>query len=536
MLLLIILFVSFLYFYNLGELPNSLSDDEAAVGYNAYSILQTGKDEFGKSFPIAFRFFGAYTPPLYVYLVVPVIKMFGLGAASIRAPSGLSTLWGILIVYFFIRRLNIFRFPLTGLVGAFVFAISPWVIYYARVGYEITFGYIVFCLGSLLLWNGIAKNKLSLFGLSLLLISTYIAHTERYLVPLFLLIVGIIFRKNIFNRKNQKTLTGGLLILLITQVPNLYLLTTKAFWVKSGQLGYTDNWQQLNDFISQLLTYFSPRALFGPSPDINLQHTAPEIGLFYFWLVIPFFVGLYRLYLKLGSAGGRFLAILLLTGAVPGALSGHFISIQRVMTMIIPLVLIIALGFDSILQRVKLNIFVPIFLVLSTFSLLLFWRSYWVLFPKERFAYWSYGYEQLAKIAIENPGDHFVIDSSRATTVYIGLLFHLKYPPSEFQKQFSQELVRDYYDAPPVDISYRFANLELRGIIWEKDIFEKQILVGDALAISSAQAAEHFLTKVFEIKDPNGRAILFGYRTDPEKKKADNRIKEQGKTRGLISR
>src|SRR3989338_6064840 len=87
-LVLIIIDAVFLYFYKLDKLPNSLSDDEAAVGYNAYSILLTGKDEFGKAFTLAFRFFGAYTPPLYVYLVIPFIKLFGVSAAAVRIPSG----------------------------------------------------------------------------------------------------------------------------------------------------------------------------------------------------------------------------------------------------------------------------------------------------------------------------------------------------------------------------------------------------------------------------------------------------------------
>ncbi len=533
---LIILLASFLYFYKVGQLPNSLSDDETAVGYNAYSILNTGKDEFGKSFPIAFRFFGAYTPPLFVYLIVPVIKLFGLSAAAIRTPSGVATILGIVVVYFFIKKLGLFKSYLTAIVGAFIFAISPWVIYYARVGYEITFGYIIFSLGALLLWSGLAKNRMSLVGLALLSTSTYIAHTERFLVMIFLLLVLVLFRKNIFLVKNKKSIIWGAIVLITTQVPNFYLATTKSFWVKSAALGYNNIGLQINDFVIQLLTYFSPKAIFGPSPDINLQHTAPEIGLFYSWLIVPFFLGLYQLYIKLKTPGGKFLAILLLTAPIPGALSGHFISIQRVMTLIIPLTLVIALGFDFILQKVNPKIFVPLLLVLSAFSLLLFWRSYFVLFPKERFPYWSYGYQQLSEIVKSSPDEHYVIDSSRAGTVYIGLLFYLRYPPEQYQRQFSPDVIKRYYDDPSISVNHSFANLELRPVVWEKDIFIEQILVGDALAISIDQMKEHFLTQVFQINDPNGKAILFGYRTDPEKKKADNLAKQKRKLGGRLSR
>src|SRR3972149_1530541 len=205
-LLMVLLLGAGLYFYKLDRLPNSLSDDEAAVGYNAYSILTPGKDEYGKALPLAFRFFGAYTPPLYVYLVVPMIKWFGLNAVSIRILSGVFTLLGVLIVYGFIRRLNLVKSAFAAVLATFVFAVSPWVVFYARVGYEVTAGYIVFAAGALFAWSGLAKRKISVLGIGLLSISTYIAHTERFLVPIFLVTVGFTFFREIFNRKNRQQL------------------------------------------------------------------------------------------------------------------------------------------------------------------------------------------------------------------------------------------------------------------------------------------------------------------------------------------
>jgi len=519
LLLLIILVASFLYFYKIGEVPNSLSDDEATVGYNAYSILTTGKDEFGKAFPLAFRFFGAYTPPLYVYLVIPFIKLFGLTASSLRVLSGIVTLVGVLVIYRFVRKLALFSSPATALLAALIFATSPWVIFYARIGYEVTFGYLLYSLGALFVWDGLDRRRLSTLGLVLLSLSTYVAHAERYLVPLFLLLIFVAFRQEIFIPANRNRLRAGLIILLLTQIPNFFLMTTKAFWVKNAVFDNPSLTVMVNDFVSQLLTYLSPRALFGISPDINLQHTAPEIPLFYSWLIIPFLIGLYQIYQKVRTPGGKFLLIFLLTAPIPGAFSGHFISIQRVLPMMVPLILIIALGLDFILRKVKLIFFLPVFFLLTAFSLLLFWRSYWVLFPKERAAYWSYGVEQLSEIVKSKPETTFVIDTARAPTTYIGFLFYLQYPPAEYQKQFSSDFVKSYYANPPLSGNYRFANIELRPIEWKRDIYVEQILVGDELTISSDQAKEHFLERVFEIRDPNGKALLFGYQTNPQKKR-----------------
>ena len=55
-----------LRFYLLGRYP-ALNADEAAIGYNAYSLLETGRDEHGNSWPIHFQSFNDFKPGLYFY-------------------------------------------------------------------------------------------------------------------------------------------------------------------------------------------------------------------------------------------------------------------------------------------------------------------------------------------------------------------------------------------------------------------------------------------------------------------------------------
>src|SRR3989344_4938577 len=78
-----------LRFWRLGEIPNGLYQDETAIGYNAYSIIQTGRDEYGKSLPLYFKSFGDYKLPVYIYATVPSILMLGLTELAVRAPSAL---------------------------------------------------------------------------------------------------------------------------------------------------------------------------------------------------------------------------------------------------------------------------------------------------------------------------------------------------------------------------------------------------------------------------------------------------------------
>src|SRR5690242_10590705 len=94
-LLVCILLAVFIRFYHFNEVPPSLNWDEASLGYNAYSILKTGKDEWGRSFPLSFEAFGDYKLPGYIYTDVPFIAFFGLNSLAVRLPSMLA---GVLAV------------------------------------------------------------------------------------------------------------------------------------------------------------------------------------------------------------------------------------------------------------------------------------------------------------------------------------------------------------------------------------------------------------------------------------------------------
>jgi len=95
-----------LRFTQLGGNPPGLYWDEASLGYNAYSILKTGKDEHGEFLPIArFTAFGDYKPPGYIYAAVPFMAIFGLSDFSVRAPSALAGVLMVLVTFFLVKEL-----------------------------------------------------------------------------------------------------------------------------------------------------------------------------------------------------------------------------------------------------------------------------------------------------------------------------------------------------------------------------------------------------------------------------------------------
>ena len=235
-------------------------------------------------------------------------------------------------------------------------------------------------------------------------------------------------------------------------------------------------------------------------------------------MIIPYFVGVYLLLKGRKKRSLKFILLLCLLAPLPAALAGDPFSTQRALPLLLPLIIVIALGTDRIIAKLKTKIWLPALAILISFSLLLLWRSYFVFLPNERAKAWGYGFRQLAEEIKKRPSDKFLIDQSRIKPAYIELTFFLKYPPEKFQKELDQTIKENYYTNTSFSENYSFGNIETRNINWEEDIYKEQILVGDELAISEGQAKEHFLTKVFEIRDPVDTIVFQGYKTDPKEK------------------
>lgn len=508
----------FLYFHKLDVIPSGFYIDEALPGYNAYSLLETGKDEYGKAFPTALRFYGSYNPPLYTYFTILPVAFLGLTIFSVRFMAAFSGVLSIVVVYYFLKKLDLTKSKVTPAVAALLFTISPWAVLYNRVGYEVSLAFLLFSASSLFIWLGFKKSRLLILGLSLFSLSTYAAYTQRFLVPIFILGTLLVFAKKINVGKLRRHLIAGLVMAIVIQIPHLLIITTPAFFPKSG-LFYeiATPLSFLREFLSQYFTYFSPRSLFF-LPDPDPQRSIPLLSVFYFWMVIPYFIGLYSLWREHQKPAAKYVLLLLFLTPAVAALTHDPFSTHRALPCLLPMIIVISFGIDRLIYKHPTRKWAPIFLVLIVGSLILLWRSYFVFLPKERARVWGYGFEQLAEEVKRSPDKWFVIDQARIKPAYIQLAFFLQYPPQEFQTKVDQSIKDNYYTKTEFDSHYKFANIETRNINWEEDIYKKQILVGDELTISPGQVAEHFLDKVFEIKNPLENIVFVGFETNPELK------------------
>ena len=106
LLAIIVLLAVFLRFFQLGGNPPGINWDETAWGYNAYSLGVDGRDEFGVFLPLQYiESFGDFKPPLYAYLTILPVKLFGLTEFATRFASVFFGSLTVLLTYFLVRKL-----------------------------------------------------------------------------------------------------------------------------------------------------------------------------------------------------------------------------------------------------------------------------------------------------------------------------------------------------------------------------------------------------------------------------------------------
>jgi len=183
----IIIFIGcFVRLYRIDSFPLGLNQDEASIGYEAYSLVNYGVDRFGMSWPVHFVAWGSGQNALYAYFILPIINILGNNSLSIRLPMTLIGCLSIIFVYFFIRRIMPNN---NGLIVLFIFAVMPWHIMKSRWGLESNIFPDLVLYALVFMYFGIVDNKKRLLILSSITlgISTYAYGTSYLFIPILLI-------------------------------------------------------------------------------------------------------------------------------------------------------------------------------------------------------------------------------------------------------------------------------------------------------------------------------------------------------------
>ena len=169
--------------------PNGLNTDEASIGYEAFSIVNFGMDRNGKTYPVFLEAWGSGQNALYMVMIIPFVKLFGLSEFTVRFPMALMGCISLVVMYKLLSKLQNKRLTLIGL--AF-FAITPWHIMKSRYGLESNV-FPDFCFyGFYFICTGLLDKKMYKFyiGTIFLGLCSYAYGTSYFFLPVF--VVGIL--------------------------------------------------------------------------------------------------------------------------------------------------------------------------------------------------------------------------------------------------------------------------------------------------------------------------------------------------------
>lgn len=471
-LILIILLAFVLRFYKLSTYP-ALNADEAAIGYNAYSLLLTGKDEHGNSWPIHFQSFNDYKPGLYFYVVLPFVKLIGLNEWAVRIPGATLGVLTVLVLYFLVKelfkenKLTIDHQSLA-IIASFMLAISPWHIHFSRGGWEVNLATFLITLGLLMFLKGLKNPKYYTLSAITFSLSLYSYHVARIVVPLLGLVLVIIYFKDIFIKKNLKFLVFGFSLLVITILPLAKELIGPAGFSRAAGVGLFADPGPLNRineqrgehadftsitpkifhnkavnyglaFFSNWVAHYHGEFLF-LSGDAIQRNKVPETGQLYLFEIITVALGIIVLLRKFDRPS-RVVFSWLLIAPVASALTFQSPHALRAHSMVIPITIISAVGltiiFDWLRRFIKYrNVFYVLFSLIILLSFARYLHMYYIHMAKEYPYSSQYGVKELVDYVKNNEKTYKnVVVTDRYDQPYILFLFYSKYDPAVFQKE-----------------------------------------------------------------------------------------------------
>lgn len=456
----------FLRVWRLNQVPPSPSLDEVTIGYNAYSILATGADEYGYKFPLLLRAYDDWRPALYVYTVIPFLPIFGLSPVAVRIPAVIFSILTLIGTYFLAKELfssqKIKEWIALG--TTFLLAISPWHIYISRLGHEVNLGLTLLVCATLFF----LRKNLFLSGI-LFALSLYAYQSEKIITPVIVLGLAVLYRKELFNQKKKVLLAGFMSTLLV--IPLVWATLTSPGLIRFAATSVFAEAHPRSLVISQYVSHFKPLWLFAGTD--REAHKVPNLGLLYFWEAPLIILGLFFLWRWHVMSPVRWLILLwILAAPLPAAITTQAPHAMRSYTFLPMLQILGGLGLAA-LRKPVVGI---LFIVLVAASLVNFSKKYFEVFPTHQSDSFQYALGKTIPTMITLSKDYDQVIVSNRENLYQSYMFYLFY--SRFDPAVYQQVggtVSGGYAEP-----HTIGKFVFRPIDWKKDQEAKNaLLVGN---------------------------------------------------------
>jgi len=456
----------------LNEVPNGFYSDEASIGYNSYSILQTGRDEHGKLMPLYFKAFGEYKNPIYIYAAIPLIKIFGLNEFAVRLTSALFGTLTVLFTYFLAKELFHKR---VGLWAALLLAISPWHLQFSRIAFEAISLPCLFTVGCYFLLKGMEKGKYLFYSAIPLALTFYTYAPAKVFVPLFLAGFFALNYRSLIKFKRELFLSLALALFILVPLLiftvygqgqsrfNIVSIFTKhslnltrdnilndTYWSTSLFKSLSDHkfFLILYSFLRNYFLHMSPNFLFFKG-DSNTRHCIGGMGQLYQFEGILLVMGIIFLVLRKREKHWIllwwFLIFPVASGltyeSVPHAIRSicglpvfHIIAALGVVSSFnyIKYIKINKSGYKTGIKYLTTSVSI-LFLAFAVYNIRYYFVRYYKVYPKKSFGVWSYGRKEIIQTAENFKGiDTYSFMGMGRQDIFV--LFYTKYDPGKWQK------------------------------------------------------------------------------------------------------
>lgn len=472
----ILLLAAFLRFTGVDRYPVGFTPDEASFGYDAYSLLKTGKDQWGQSWPLVLRSFGDFKSPLYTYLTIPSVAVFGLNEFAVRLPNALIGVLAVLTTYLLVCELFKQKFE-TGygnlaLFAALLLAVSPWHVSLSRGAFEANLTTFLMPLGIWAFLKGIQNSHWMIvaafsFGLNL-----FSYHSAKFVTPILVIVLLWLWRKQLSALWRSKL---ALVIFSIFVLANFYTIllgagtrsSDVAIFNPTGgwgavadrryeavQGGLSDNFARIfsnklvyvfDVFSKNYLPYLSSVFLFTQGAGEATYGMIPGVGVLYLF-ELPFILVAIWALLRKPSVSLWFLVIWILVSPIPASFTkGPGYAANRAAVMMPAIQILSAYGgimlwqiVSSINYKVS-NIKYILFLGFSAFSFFSFFsflETYFYHGPRINAASMLYGRKEAMEYVKSVEDQYEKIYISRALSEpHIFVAFYTKQDPNIYQVQ-----------------------------------------------------------------------------------------------------
>jgi 4-amino-4-deoxy-L-arabinose transferase-like glycosyltransferase len=492
-------------FYKLGSVPSGLYQDETAIGYNAYSLLHTGKDEYGKRFPLYFKSFGDYKLPVYIYMSAIPVKLLGMTPIAVRLPSAVFGFLSVIVFYFLVK--NITKEENLATISALFLALNPWHIHYSRATFEVSIALFFYLLGTLLVYKHFQKFKGGLLlGTVCFIISLYCYNLTRLLSPLiFGLVLYYSYRLKTYSG-NKKEIGMTIAASVFFLLPFFLSLFEKGgIGSSTGTLIFTSNAIKapllelrsyiltsssvvarllfntpiliLQQYIQNILNYLSV-SFFFISGSTHGNHGIGNVGQFYLFELPTILIGMYYL-LKSHKEWKPLIVGWTIITILVAALTRESPHATRSFFLIFPIEVISAYGFVTLFtQKKRTNILftatLGIFILFALYNISYYFSSYFIRFPIAYAQSWRQEDKPVADYIRAHESEYSrIIFDKQAGFVYTSLLFYNGFPPD----QFISTVQRAPDDTEGFSDVLSFGKYEFKDIDWSTDINQKNTLI-----------------------------------------------------------